>query len=105
MGPDIQRREVREMSGSNGHSDIKLVAQGPAAEQPDLDPSTLAYGQRLTWERQEWFLDAFSRFGTISKAVQAAGINIHSVHLSRAEGNYTTERRGVRVKVLWYVRA
>ena len=68
------------MSGSNGHSDIKLVAQGPAAEQPDLDPSTLAYGQRLTWERQEWFLDAFSRFGTISKAVQAAGINIHSVH-------------------------
>jgi len=35
------------MSGSNGHGGMELV-QEPAPEQPDLDPSTLAYGQRLT---------------------------------------------------------
>lgn len=30
---------------------------------------------------------------------------VSALELSRAERNCTTERRGVRVKVLWYVRA
>ena len=68
------------MSGNNDYEGTELV---PAPDQPDvltdIDPTTLPYGQQLTWERQERFLDGFSRFGTVTKAVQAAGININTV--------------------------
>jgi len=102
MGPDIQRREVREMSGSNGHSDIKLVAQGPAAEQPDLDPSTLAYGQRLiSLPSKEGTIRGFSGVDLIIEDLSRAERNC----TSRAEQNCTTERRGVSIKVPLSVRA
>ena len=70
------------MSENNGRSDMDLVPAGAGLPDvvPDVDPATLAYGQQLTWERQERFLDGYSRFGTVTKAVAAAGINIHTVH-------------------------
>ena len=71
------------MSDNNGHKGMKLVLQGVAPDQPDvvpdIDPTTRPYGQQLTRERQERFLDGFGRFGTVTKAVQAAGININTV--------------------------
>ena len=60
---------------------MELVSQeeGLSDRVPDVDPATLPYGQRLTWVRQERFLDAFSKGCTVTKPVAVAGVNIHSV--------------------------
>ena len=51
-------------------ADMELVPAGAELPDvvPDVDPATLAYGQQLTWERQERFLDGYSRFGTVYKS-------------------------------------
>ena len=46
----------------------------------EIDPDALTRGEQLTWERQEAFLDAFNRCGTLTKAAKAAGINYGTVY-------------------------
>ena len=62
------------MSETTG--DMELVPQYTAL---DMDPATLTHGERLTWERQEAFLDAFVRLGTIQKAAAVAELSRSTV--------------------------
>ena len=73
------------MGKKNGHGDMNPV---PAAlsdaevqailrdgEPPLVDVDALEYTRRMVYERQERFLKAFVRPGTILKAAEDAGID------------------------------
>ena len=71
------------MSDRDGTGDKDLVPQGAVPERQyrtDIDPTVLPRGQQLTWERQEAFLDAFGKYGMMTKAAQAAGSHYDTVY-------------------------
>ena len=68
-GEDMGEMELASQDAAQTEVDVVLV----------IDPATLTHGERLTWDRQDRFLEAFVQLGTIQKAAASAEISRSTV--------------------------